>query len=324
MSDKNQRNLIISGVIIAILLIVIAFLVINNYSKGRENEVLTVELDEAQKLNQELETEYQNALDELEQLKGDNEQLNLVIEQQQEEITAQKERIARLISESNKLKEAKAELQKLRVQREQYVAEIERLKEENEQLQQANEELTQAKTNLEEQVASSEEEKQQLSRAKAELTTEKEKLESEKEALTKKVTFASTIKVSNIEVSPEMDKGDGKYKERRKADKVDRLKICFDVGANKVAEKGSEQFYLRIINPQGQTLAIEELGSGVMTNKATQQKVRYTSIKEVNYNQEEANTCTVWSPNVPFQEGKYDIEVYNKGYLAGRTAIELK
>ena len=105
---------------------------------------------------------------------------------------------------------------------------------------------------------------------------------------------------------------------------VEYLKICFNTTANEIADQGMEQFYVRIINPIGETLAVEDLGSGITTNNRTGEEIRYTKVKELDYSNEEMSACFHWQPNTPFTKGTYDIEVYNKGYLAGAGSVTLK
>lgn len=323
-NESKQRFQIIAGIIIGILLIVVAVLIVNNVSKGNKNRELGMELSEAQQLNDELQVEFENALAELDKYKGENEELNLLIEQQQDELGVQRDRIQSLIQDSNDLKEARRQLTKLIAQRDQYLAELTRLKEENEMLTQENQQLSSEKANLTANLETSQAKNQELSSAKAALTSEKESLEAERKRLSRKVNKASVIKLTSINVTGQMDKGDGKWKDRNKADKINRLLICFDMEANEITEEGTEEFYVRIINPQGETLAMENLGSGVMVSSETQQKLRYTSIKEVKYDKQAGQACTAWAPGLSFQEGTYDIEIYNKGFLAGKTTYELK
>ncbi|RMG80460.1 MAG: hypothetical protein D6714_14605, partial [Bacteroidetes bacterium] len=99
---------------------------------------------------------------------------------------------------------------------------------------------------------------------------------------------------------------------------------CFKTTVNDVAKAGPEQFYIRIINPVGETMAIEELGSGKMINKSTGEEILYTQVKEYDYANDETQLCFNWMPNVPFQKGRYDVEIYNKGHLAGKGSFLLK
>jgi hypothetical protein len=175
-------------------------------------------------------------------------------------------------------------------------------------------------TDLEQQKMTNEE----LAAAKAELVSTKENLEEQNKDLSKTVNYASVIKVSEIDVQGFKLKENGKATKRGSAKNIDQLQICFQTTVNEVARPGREQFFVRLINPVGETMAIEELGSGIMTSNKTNEKIRYTQIKEYDYAQDETQLCLMWEPNVSFQEGEYTVEVYNKGYLAGTGAFKLR
>ena len=93
---------------------------------------------------------------------------------------------------------------------------------------------------------------------------------------------------------------------------------------NEVVKPGIEQFFVRVVNPNGETLAIEDLGSGVIQHAITGEDVRYTQFAETEYNNEEQELCLLWAPSLAFQAGKYDVEVYNKGFLCGKSSFALK
>ena len=59
-------------------------------------------------------------------------------------------------------------------------------------------------------------------------------------------------------------------------------------------------------------------------NKKTGEEIRYTQVKEYDYVNDETDLCFDWQPNTPFQKGNYDVEIYNKGHLAGKGNFVLK
>jgi fibronectin type 3 domain-containing protein len=81
---------------------------------------------------------------------------------------------------------------------------------------------------------------------------------------------------------------------------------------------------VRIVNPRGETLAVEDLGSGTTTNEKTGEQVRFTQTAETQYNNDEQQLCLSWKPNTNFESGKYAVEVFNKGFLVGTSSFELK
>lgn len=320
---KNNNLPIIIGLLIASLG-ANAWLFFN---KNKQQEIITVtesKLTESERLKGELEKQYYQALQDLEKQRTDNKALNDQIDSMKIDLKNNKDRISRMLADSKNLAAAKKEMTTLRSQVDGYLAEITKLKGENEVLVQANTTLTSEKKtltmNLDEQKKTNEE----LTTAKAVLTSEKEKLTGENTVLTKKVNIASVVKVNNIDVSGFIVKSSGKEVEKSKAKKIDGLKICFDLADNDVTDAGVEQFHVRIINPNGETQAIESMGSGEMVNQANNEKIKYTSLKGVKYENAAQNTCMNWQPNMPFQEGTYTIEIYNKGYLSGTSTFKLK
>lgn len=327
-NDSKQRLIAIAAVIIVGLLGINAFLLYNKHNQDKVIDQTTAELDEAQKLNTELEKQYYESLAELEEMRGNNEELNALIDQQKDDLKGQKEKIAGMIrtgkTNKSQLAKAREELGSLRGQVDQYLAEIQQLKEDKNLLTEQNVALSQERDLLQEDLGSQKVMNEELVTARAALVSEKEGLMEEKEMLSKKVNIASVIKVSSLNVTGEKLKGSGKAKETKRAKSAERLKVCFNPTENKVTNAGMEQFFVRIINPLGETLAVENMGSGVMTNQFTNEEVRYTQVQEVDYANEEIQTCFYWEPNTSFSTGEYEIEVYNKGFLAGKQKFTLK
>lgn len=326
--DSKQKLTAIAAVVIVALLGLNAFLVYNKISQDRKIESQNLELEEAEQLKVELEKEYYDALAQLEAMRGQAENLNALIDEQKAELTAQKEKIDRMIaqgqSSKNELASARAEIAQMKVSLDNYLVEINTLKEENMMLADANMQLTEDKRMLTDEVDKERTMNNELLTAKAALVSEKESLESEKSALSKKVNVASVIKVTNVTAEGWKNKQSGKPKKKNYANNVDYLKICFTATENEITDAGLEQFYIRIINPVGETLAVEDMGSGITTDSKTGEEIRFTQVKELDYNNEEMQACFHWQPNTPFTKGTYDIEVYNKGYLAGNGSVTLK
>jgi predicted nucleic acid-binding Zn-ribbon protein len=323
-SDSQQSFK--TGAIVAIVLLsllTLTFLFLWR-SSAKQTDSMAYALDESSMLKAELEKQYYEALSELEELRGSNEELNGLIEQQKEELRAAKDRIEVLLRDGRNLGEARKEMSRLKGQVEQYVAEINQLRQENEELAFRTARLSEENEFLTTNLDSARMTNMELASAKAALTSEKEYIEADRARLSKKVNIASVISVKNLEVEGLKMKGTGKAVSRRAAKNIDQLQVCFTTTANQVAEPGDERFYIRIVNARGETLAVEELGSGIFTNQANGEQIRYTQYKEIDYNQGEQQLCTVWSPSQSFQEGNYTVEVYNKGYLAGSKSFQLK
>lgn len=312
-----ERVIAISVVIGVLLLAVIGVLTYQMLSTSRKLEEKVAQLEEAEQLRLELEDQYDRALMELEELRDTNAELNSLIEEQIQELEAQRRKIARLIRDRRRLEEARAELTRLREQVAEYIEEIEALKEENAMLAAKADSLSNRVDSLAQQLEGTLAEKEQLAQAQAMLVTEKKQLAD-------KVHLASVIKVADVEVTGYKYREGRSPSRRRTAKAVDLLRICFTALPNEVAKPGIEKFFIRIINPIGETLAIEELGSGTIVNPKTQEEILYTQVAEHEYANEEERMCFDWKPDITFQKGKYTVEIYNKGYLAGSGGFVLK
>jgi len=322
--DSQKQLLTIAvGIIIALLAVNVILLVNRNKAKN-SRRALQTQLDESAELKRELEEEYYAALSELEEMRGSNEELNALIEKQQQELQQTRNRIEGLLRNKANLDQARREIAGLNAQVERYLAEINQLRQENEALIADNERLNEEKETLRSSLAETQKTNEQLSDAQASLLSEKEELQETKSELAKKVDIASVIEVDAIDVTGFKIRNNGSAASRRKAKNIEQLQVCFHTTRNLVAEARIEEFIIRLINPQGETLAIESLGSGFFEKSSDGEKVRYTKVKTVNYQQGEKEICTNWAPSVGFTEGLYQVEIYNKGYLAGRSQFELK
>jgi len=279
------------------------------------------EIDEQEKLKAELEKQYYESLSELEEMKTNNEDLNKMIEEQQAELKDQKDRVSRLLRDSKNLKSARSEMANMQAQLDTAIAQVTELKEQNAQLADANNKLAGERDQLQTDITTLGEEFQTT---KATLVSEKEELTSKNANLSKTVVRASVINVQGVSVEGLKIKGSGKAKETDRADKVQQLKVCFNTTQNAVAKPGKEQFYVRIINPTGETLAIEEMGSGIMSGSDNKEQIRYTKVKEYDYSNDETELCFLWEPKVAFEAGTYNVEVYNKGYISGTGKFTFK
>lgn len=312
------------------IIVIIALLGMNGYlwyTKITQDKLIAkqnVELIETEKLMAESEKTYYEALSELDEMRTANAELNSVIDSQKEELKAQKQRISRLIVSERDLEAARDELSKLRVMTQKHIAEIAKLREENEQLSQANVALEEQNVSLTQEVSAERLAKEELESARTTLVSQNERLELEKEILAEKVTKAASILVADIEVDGYRVKNNGKESFSRRASNIEGLKICFETLDNPIAPAGEERFHVRVIDPLGATLAIDDLGSGVINDHSTDTDVRYTQYRDIDYAQAPSNVCMNWQPGIPFQPGIYKVEVYNKGYLAGASDFELK
>ncbi|MFT4665964.1 MAG: myosin heavy subunit [Polaribacter sp.] len=325
--DSKQKLTTVAAVIIVALLGINAFLLWNKFSQEKVITNKDMELNESERIKADLEKQYYESLSELEEMRGNNEELNEMIDKQKEELKGQKDKIYRMIkdgkSSTAELAAVRQKMAEFKSQLDQYVVENNTLREEKEALTAANSQLTSAKANLESNLTDERKMNEDLVTAKSALVSEKGELESTNAKLNTKVTRASVIDVKSLTVVGEKVRKNGKAVSKKYAKSVDRLKVCFTAEENMVTEGGLERFFIRIINPIGETIAMESKGSGIMKLASGTDEVRYTQVKEVDYDKTEMSACFYWE-QPSYKTGQYEVEVYNKGYVAGKTSFKLK
>ena len=320
--DNNQKRITtIMGVAIAALLGLCVFLLVSKMNTSKQLDATTMELTQQKEAMTELETKYNDAVTQLEQQKGINAELDAKINEQLQSLETQKNEIAGLIQKN---KEYRGAMNTFERQKNQYLAEVEDLKKQVGVLTESNTQLTTKNQELATNLNQTQSQLQEESTAKAALISEKTQLETERAQLSKKVDIASAIRVKNVTVKAVDVRSNGKEKSKSRASKVDKLNICFTTEPNEVVPSGEETFHIRVVDPTGAPLAIESLGSGVAVDKKAESEFRFTTTATCNYSNGETNVCGAWQPGQNFTKEKYTVEVYNKGYLVGTGAFNLK
>jgi predicted nuclease with TOPRIM domain len=296
----------------------------NNSQLKTQNTQQHTKLDELEKVSAELEQDYNVALENLEELRGDNKELNSLIDAQKLELQSQKAKINDLIWTKRELSKAKDELANLNTLAAQYVEQLNKLKEENSQLAASNTQLSTQNQELTTTVQTVTKEREDLAQARTILASEKENLAKTNSELSTKVDMANAIKINFIEVKGYDVKDDGKLKEKSKAKDIEMLRVCFVTETNMVTPAGNKTFMIRLINPQGETIAVENKGSGVLTNKLDNTQVRYTTSGEIKYENKDTNACIDWTLDEKLTKGNYAVELYNNSFMVGKGQFVLK
>lgn len=325
-NDSSNSNKIAPWIFAvgAVLLLAIGYLAYSNFSKSSEIDQKVAELKETETLRLELEEEYNQSIADLEDMRTSNEELNTLIEDQKTQLEEQRAKISGLLNDKSKLKSVRKELDRMKAAAQEYIAQVEALQAENAQLTETNTQLGMEKDSLNSNLQSQVMENAQLSEAQAVLTSEKTALAETNDKLNATVTLASVVKVKNIQVEGFKEKGNGKKAKKKSAADIDDLQVCFMTAINDVTPRGEETYFARLISPEGKTLAIEDKGAGVTKDARTGEQIKFTKSVVKGYRNQEMQICLNWQPSEELQKGTYQVEIYNKGYLAGKSTFDLK
>lgn len=160
----------------------------------------------------------------------------------------------------------------------------------------------------------------------ADLTAEKNvttQLTKDKDALQNTVNIGSILKAENPTVKGVKFKSGGKKEvETTKASRVERIKVSFVMGENKIAKQGVKPVYVRLMSPDGKEIC-KSADEGNMV-KFNGSKGYYAAKQDINYkNEDVAVEVLCPSPN-GFIPGKYLIDIICDDVIVGQTSIMLK
>jgi len=320
---SNQRFIAWSIVAIILLLATNAYQWWNNLQVNKTLDLHKQELAAVEQMQGQLEKDYELALTSLEDLKGDNAELNGIIDQQKSELKNQKNKISNLIWKSKKLDEAKKEMDNLKNQALAYVEEINILIAEKETLTVENKQLKTQTLSLQSTIDVISTEKDSISKQKDSIILVKEQLKQENEVLSIKATKASVVEVLDVDATGYKIRDNGKLKKQRKAKNIQLLEICFKIIPNEISENKTEEFYIRVISPTGETLFKKQLGAGMFNKTADGTATKYTLAANLNMPMSEEVVCVNYEHKETLLEGSYLIEIFNKGYLSGKGSFKL-
>ena len=253
-----------------------------------ESEIQRAELE---RRTLQLEDELMNIYGQYDSLKSENDTMN-------QKLLAEQQNIERLlkINANNvyKIHMYEKELKTIRKVLRSYVVQID-------SLNMANQELRAENIEVRRQLQRSERDRQEL--------TEKT------EELTSKVELASVLSAKDI-VAVGLN---AKSREKTKADRVDKLRVCFTLRENAILVPGPKIIYMRIARPDDVILT-----SGINFIEVGGEQIVYSASREVNYENTDVDLCIYWSNDGQLVPGSYTIDLYADGHNIGKSSFALK
>jgi hypothetical protein len=137
-----------------------------------------------------------------------------------------------------------------------------------------------------------------------------------KEELSTKVAYAQKLIAKNILV----EGLNARSKAMTKSKKVEKIRVCFTIRENNIANSGNKMIYIQIIRPDEVVLSSPEAGMFQINNES---KV-YSSKRELEYDNMDIDMCIYWDTTEELIPGIYNIGIYAEGYEIGTSTLELK
>ena len=273
------------SIILAAALIFLVFIYFNQKNKMVEMEtVLTQEKDS-------LAHELRLMLVGYDTLKTNNDSLNAGLEKE-------RERIVKLLSVNASniqlIRKYKSEITTMREIMKSYIVQIDSLNTTNKILASENTEIRQQIT--------------EVQNTNTELSKVREELSS-------KVEIASVIQAKDI-IAVSLNK---KRKETTRLNLLDKLRICFTLRENALAEAGQKNVYMRVIRPD--SLLITSSPDNMFEYKGN--KIIYSVNRAVDYINQDIEMCIFLDNTGDFIIGNYSVELYLDDNIIGRTTFML-
>jgi hypothetical protein len=240
------------------------------------------------------------------ELKKENTSKDSAINVRDKEIAAKKQQIKSLLNKANlsksELNEAKAMIASLNDDIEIYKQTIAQLQQEKAKLTSDNEQLSKEKNDIQTQL------------------NDANQQNNEKDA---KLDIASTLNASSFNIMALDEKKNGSVKETTKAKNADKLRIQFNLDANRVTNSGVKILFIVISDPNGNVLSSEEYNTVFQDREGKQ--IKYTQKMDINYEQNKPQTLQFdWKGVGGFQPGNYRIDVYHNGFNIGSGNCPLR
>jgi len=311
--NSNSKTHAIYLTIIALL---IAALVYSNLRLKQSSDkvgTVTEEKDEKATLLTKLQQEFELAKQELEQYKGQTASLDSMLSIRDNELEEKRRYIQSIISSGtaskNDLAKAQQMISDLKTERTIFQQRVDSLIAVNNKLQYEKIVLSGQRDSL-----------------GVELSTQKttnEQISAENTNMKQKINKASILTAQNVTGSGIRYKK-GKELTTAKSGDADKLKICFDLLENKIAEQGETDLAVRLLGPDGVTIQYSALGSGTFQDANSGNEIPYTYKIRPIYTNQQKNVCSLWDQDNGFPKGAYKAQIYQQGYMIGETSFSMK
>jgi len=288
---KTGKGILVLLVIIVLVLAAAVGVMLSKLNDQKKEAAEVQEILEGQK--KVLEDDLTDLQDQFGALQTNNDSLKNLASEQQIKIT---KLLAVQADNSYKIKMYQKELETLRGILRSYIVQVD-------SLNQRNLALTQEKTELARDLASE--------------RAQRTRLTEDRERLTTTVQKAQILSVGEI-VTTGLNARNSVTERVRN---IEKLKTCFTVRENQVANAGERAFYLVIIKPDKKVLP-NRTNEVFQTQEGSE--IVYTDRRFVDYENKDIEVCIFSDNNNRLTAGSYEAKVYCDGYLVGTSTFVLK
>ncbi|MRT16217.1 hypothetical protein F3C99_04525 [Vitellibacter sp. q18] len=295
MSTENENNSGKFKILIGVLSVLLIALAVYTVTLFNDNKS-TISNLESQKAD--IEQELEGLIANYDEVIKDN-------ELKDKDLLAARERITILL---DSVKDAKANVALI----ERYKAEVGRLKQERTMLFKRADSLIAANKRL----------AMERDSTNTELTNTRMVVDSvsqENMAMSETIKKGSIVKATDLRGEAVIIRSNGKVVDTKRASRADKIRACFTLAPNAIAQKGDRILYVQVISPKNKMM-------GDDTVKQFEEKnLNYSASTNVFYENDELDVCIlVNASETDLVEGRYTINLYDGPNQIASTTMELK
>lgn len=140
------------------------------------------------------------------------------------------------------------------------------------------------------------------------------------------VEDASVLTTVGLKGFGVIERSSGKLIPTERANRVDKIRVCFTVAKNNLVDAGDKELYVQIIDPKNNVLGANEQIIFDSNNGDDVKSLNYSLVSKFNYENRNLNVCefVTASNSDGFQEGKYIVNVFNQKDLVSSSEFTLK
>ncbi|GGI57372.1 chromosome partitioning protein ParA [Winogradskyella haliclonae] len=117
-----------------------------------------------------------------------------------------------------------------------------------------------------------------------------------------------------------IERSSGKLIPTERARRSDKIRVCYTVAKNTLADAGDKELYVQIIDPQDNVLGANN------QVEFEEQVLNYSLISRFNYENRNLNICEFVAPtgDEKFEKGRYIVNVFNESELISTSEFTLR
>jgi len=134
------------------------------------------------------------------------------------------------------------------------------------------------------------------------------------------VEDASALQTVGLKGFGIIERNSGKQIPTERARRSDKIKVCFTVAKNTIAEAGDKELYIQVIDPENNVLGSND------QIQFEEQVLNYSLISRFNYENRNLNVCEfiTKSDDEKFVTGRYIVNVFNNKALVSTSEFTMK